>query len=157
MPRQTQWRREFSAPLHALQNELNRLLEEYWNPARVGPGQPPPTDLEPAAWVPALDVIETPQEIIVLADLPGVDPSSIDLSVTGNVLTLRGEKRVGDYPEGSGTVRERLSGAFHRQVSLPGEVNFDGVQAEAHDGVLKVRLPKQEEARRRKIPIQPTS
>jgi HSP20 family protein len=152
MSRSTQWRREFSAPLHALQNELNRLFEEYWNPARVGPGQPP-TDLEPAAWAPAIDVIETPQEVIVMAELPGVDPSSIDLSVTGNVLSLRGEKRAGDIPEGAGPLRERQFGAFHRQVSLPGEVIFEGVQAEAHDGVLKVRLPKQEEARRRTIPI----
>jgi HSP20 family protein len=156
MPRPTQWRREFSAPLHALQSELNRLFDEYWNPSRVGPVQPPPTDIEPAAWIPAVDVIETPQEVIVLAELPGVDPASIDLSVTGNVLSLRGEKRAGDFPDGSGSVRERLFGAFHRQVSLPGEVNFEGVQAEARDGVLKVRLPKQEEARRRKIPIQPT-
>ena len=155
MSRSTQWRREFSAPLHALQNELNRLFEEYWNPARVGPGQAP-TDLEPAAWTPVVDVIETPQEVIILAELPGVDPSSIDLSVTGNVLSLRGEKLGGEIPEGSGAVRERIFGPFHRQISLPGEVNFEGVQAEARDGVLKVRLPKQEEARRRTIPIRPT-
>lgn len=155
MSRPTQWRREFSAPLHTLQNELNRFLEEYWAPARGGPGQPPPTDLEPVAWVPVIDVVETPQEVVIIAELPGVEPSSIDLSVTGNVLSIRGEKHLGDFPEGSGTVRERQFGAFHRQVSLPGEVNFDGIQAEARDGVLKVRLPKQEEARRRKIPIQP--
>jgi len=154
MSRSTQWKREFSVPLHALQNELNRIFEGYWNPGRVGPVQPPPTDLEPAAWTPAVDVIETPQEIIIMAELPGVDPSSIDLSVTGNVLSLRGEKRANDLPEGSGGVRERLFGPFHRQISLPVEVNFEGVQAEARDGVLKVRLPKQEEARRRTIPIQ---
>jgi len=156
MSRSTPWRREFSAPLHALQSELNRLLEEYWNPSRVGPGQVTPTDLDPAAWVPAIDVIETPQEVVITAELPGVDPASIDLSVTGNVLTLRGEKRAGEPAEGTGSVRERQFGAFHRQVSLPGEVNFDSVQADARDGVLKIRLPKQEEARRRKIPIQPS-
>jgi HSP20 family protein len=154
MSRSTQWRREFAAPLHMLQNELNRLFEEYWNPGRVGPGHPP-TDLEPAAWTPALDVIETPQEVIVVAELPGVNPSSIDLSVTGNVLSLRGQKPAGDVPEGSGSVRERVFGAFHRQVSLPADVNFDGAQAEARDGVLKVRIPKQEEARPRTIPIRP--
>jgi HSP20 family protein len=156
MTRSTQWRREFSAPLHALQNELNRLFEEYWNPAsRVGSG-PPPTDLEPIGWSPLLDVIETPQEILLLAELPGVDPATIDLSVTGNVLSLRGEKRAGDNPEGAGSLRERQFGPFHRQVNLPSEVNFDGVQAEVRDGVLKVRLPKQEEARRRTIPIRPS-
>jgi len=156
MSRSTQWRREFSAPLHALQNELNRLLEEYWTPARMGPGQTVPTDLEPAAWLPVIDVIETPQEVIVMAELPGVDPSSIDLSVTGNVLSLRGEKPAGEFSEGTGAIRERQFGPFLRQINLPGEVNFDGVQAEARNGVLKVRLPKQEEARRRKIPIQPS-
>jgi HSP20 family protein len=153
MPRPTQWRREFSAQLFAIQNELNRMFEEYWNPSRVGPGQAPPTDLDPSAWSPAIDVVETPQEVVVLVDLPGVDPSSIDLSVTGNVLSLRGERRPGDIPEGTGSLRERQFGAFHRQVSLPGDVNFEGIKAEAHDGVLKVRLPKQEEARRRTIPI----
>jgi HSP20 family protein len=133
---------------------LNRLFEEYWNPSRVGPGQSP-TDLEPAAWTPVLDVIETPQEVFVLVELPGVDPASIDLSVTGSVLSLRGEKHDSPVAEGSAAVRERVFGSFHRQVSLPGEVNFDGVQAEARDGILRVRLPKQEEAKRRTIPIRP--
>jgi HSP20 family protein len=154
MSRSTQWRREIAAPLHALQTELNRLFEEYWNPSRVGPVQRP-TDLEPAAWTPMIDVIETPSEVVIMAELPGVDPATIDLSVTGNVLSLRGEKQSAEIPEGSGTLRERVFGTFHRQVNLPGEVNFDGVQAEARDGVLKVRLPKQEEARRRTIPIRP--
>jgi HSP20 family protein len=154
MSRSTQWRREFAAPLHALQTELNRLFEEYWSPSRMGQGRP--TDLEPAAWSPVVDVIETPLEVVILAELPGVDPASIDLSVTGNVLSLRGEKKSSEIPEGSGTVRERVFGTFHRQISLPGEVNMEGVQAEARDGVLKVRLPKQEEARRRTIPIRPS-
>jgi HSP20 family protein len=156
MSRSTQWRREFAAPLQALQTELNRLFDEYWAPGRVRPAQPPPTDLEPAAWTPVVDTIETPQEIILMVELPGVDPASIDLSVTGNVLSLRGEKRVSEVPDGTCSTQERQFGAFHRQVSLPGEVNFEGVQAEARHGVLKVRLPKQEEARRRTIPIQTT-
>lgn len=155
MSRSAQWRREFAAPIHALQAELNRLFEEYWTPGRGGTGQSP-TDLTPTAWTPVLDMIETPQEIIILAELPGVDPSTIDLSVTGTVLTLRGEKRSPEIPESSGTLRERSFGPFHRQVTLSGEVNFEGAQAEAHDGVLKVRLPKQEEARRRTIPIRPS-
>jgi HSP20 family protein len=154
MSRSTHWRREFAAPLHALQNELNRLFEEYWSPSRMGSGRP--TDLEPAAWTPVVDVIETPLEVVILAELPGVDPATIDLSVTGNVLTLRGEKKSSEIPEGSGTVRERVFGTFHRQISLPGEVNMEGVLAEARDGVLKVRLPKQEEARRRTIPVRPS-
>ena len=155
MARSAPWRRDLSAPLHVLQSELNRLLEEYLNPARRGPSPAPPMDLEPSAWNPAVDVFETPEEIVVLAELPGVDPKTLDLSLTGNVLTLRGEKQARDIPEGAVVVRERQLGTFHRQVVLSDEVNFDAVQAEAQDGVLKVRLPKKETAKTRTIKIQP--
>jgi HSP20 family protein len=155
MARSNPWRRDLTAPLHVLQSELNRLFEEYINPSRLGPGQAPPVDLEPTAWSPAIDVFETPEEVVILADLPGVDPKTIDLSVTGNVLSLRGEKTARDLPEGAVAQRERQFGAFHRQIALPGDVNFDAAQAEARDGVLKVRLPKQEAARPRTIKIHP--
>ncbi len=156
MARSAQWRRDLSAPLHVIQSELNRLLEEYWNPARLGPNPVSPMDLEPSAWSPALDVFETPEEIVVLAELPGIDPKTLDLSVTGNVLTLRGEKVARDFPaEGAVSVRERQFGPFHRQITLSSKVDFDAIQAEAHDGVLKVRLPKQEAAKPRTIPIRP--
>jgi HSP20 family protein len=155
MARLNPWRRDLTAPLHALQSELNRLFEEYVNPSRLGPGQSPPVDLEPAAWSPAIDVFETPEELVVLAELPGVDPKAIDLSITGNVLSLRGEKAAGDLPEGAVSQRERHFGAFHRQITLPGDVDFDAAQAEVRDGVLKVRLPKQEAAKPRTIKIKP--
>ena len=89
------------------------------------------------------------------AELPGVDPASIDLSVTGNVLTLRGEKRPGEIPEGSRPVRERVFGPFHRQVILPGEVNFEGVQAEARDGVLQGPAPEAGRGPAADDPVQP--
>jgi HSP20 family protein len=154
MTRHTPWRRELSAPFHVLQSELNRLMEEYWNPARLGPSQSPPMDLEPTAWSPAIDVFETADEFVLYAELPGVDPASIDLSVTGNVLSLRGVKVATTPPEGHGAVTERRFGAFHRQITLSNEVNFDAVQAEARHGVLKVRLPKQAAAKPRTIPVQ---
>src|SRR5439155_21146498 len=129
------WRREFSAPLYALQSELNRLFDEYWNPTAAGftTGQAPPMDLEPASWSPALDLVETADAYILTADVPGVDPSSIDLSVTGNVLTLRGVKPAEDANEPTGSLRERQFGPFHRQVLLSGEVNFDAAHAEARN------------------------
>lgn len=147
-------RRDWTTTLNGLQSELNRLFEEYVNP-HLSPTGSSPTDLETAAWTPAVDLVETPEEIILFADLPGVDPSRIDLSVTGTVLNLRGEKPASDVPNGHAAVQERLVGTFHRQVALSSEVNFDAAQAEAHNGVLKVRLPKQEAAKPRTIPIQP--
>jgi HSP20 family protein len=154
MTRQTHWRREFSAPLTMLQNELNRLLEEYWTPSRIGPTQSAPTDLEPAGWSPAVDLFETPEEIVLLAELPGVEPSSIDLSLTGNVLSLRGVKAADEASESHSRARERQFGSFHRQFVLSNEVNFDAAQADSRNGVLRVRLPKQEAAKPRSIPIQ---
>lgn len=155
MPRFAPWRREIAAPLQSLQTELNRLFDEYWNPARFATGgQHPPMDLEPASWSPEVDLVETPDAYLLTAEVPGVEPSSIDLSVTGNVLTLRGVKP-GDEPRDgeAALLRERRFGPFHRQVALSGEVNFDAVQAEARDGVLKIRLPKKETARPRTIPV----
>jgi HSP20 family protein len=149
------WGREIAVPLQALQGELNRLFEEYWDPERpAAPGRSP-TDLDPDAWTPAIDLDETPEELVLRVDLPGVDPSSVDLSLTGSVLTLRGE-RAGPSPEGAESrVRERPSGAFLRHVNLPEHVEFEGVQAECKHGVLTVRLPKPCKDRPRNIPIRP--
>jgi len=155
MARSTQWSREASGPFHLLQNELNRLLEEYLQP-RFGGSDLPPTNIDPTDWTPAVDVYETPDEMIVVAEIPGVDPASIDLALTGDVLTLRGVKEAGDLPESLLQVRERRFGAFHRQIVLPNEVDFDNTQAEAKQGLLKIRLPKRTAAKPRTIPIRPS-
>ena len=147
------WRREFTVPLQALQTELNRLFDEYWSPTRYPAGQAP-MDLEPASWSPAVDLVETAEGFVLTAEVPGVDPATIDLSVTGNVLTIRGVKPA-EEQEATGSLRERQFGPFHRQVALSGEVNFDSVQADARNGVLRIYLPKQEAARPRTIPVQP--
>jgi HSP20 family protein len=154
MARLGPWRREFTAPLHVLQNELNRIFDEYWTPSRFGQGPTPPVDLEPATWSPAVDLIETPDAYVLWAEVPGVDPGSIDLSLTGNVLTLRGTKPAEEDPEPTRPLRERVFGPFHRQVVLNGEVDFEATHAEAHNGVLKIRLPKKEAAKSRSIPVQ---
>ncbi|WP_435019370.1 Hsp20/alpha crystallin family protein [Tundrisphaera sp. TA3] len=149
------WRREFSVPLQTLQGELNRLIEGYWQ-SQGGPASPE-AGVEPdpsSAWTPAIDLVETPTEVILVADLPGVDPTSIDLSLTGSVLSLRGEKAAFDVADPQDRTRERPSGPFHRQIVLTDEVEFDLVQAESKNGVLTVRLPRRVAAKPRSIPIQ---
>jgi HSP20 family protein len=155
MPRSRHWRHDATSAFHLLQHELNRLLEDYLQPARFGGGEPPPTDIDAAAWSPPLDVYETPEEVLIVAEVPGVDPATIDLAITGNVLTLRGIKEPGDLPESLLQGRERVFGAFHRQLSLSSEVDFDKAQADASQGVLKIRLPKRSAAKPRTIPIRP--
>jgi len=155
MPRSGEWRRGAGSPLHILQSELNRLLEDYLQPARYGAAEPPPTDIDPQAWSPAVDVYETNEEMIVVVEVPGVNPASIDLAVTGNVLSVRGSKEPPALPDSVPHLRERRFGAFHRQISVP-DVDFDKAQAEAHDGVLLIRIPKRSAAKPRTIPIRPT-
>jgi HSP20 family protein len=152
MARSTYWRQETSSPFHVLQNEFQRILEEFLQP-RPGASQQPPAEPDRTAWSPAVDVYETPEEMIVVVEVPGVDSASIELAVTGNVLSLRGTKQAGDLPEPMLQVRERRLGAFHRQITLPNEVDFDNAQAEANQGILKVRLPKRSAAKPRTIPI----
>jgi HSP20 family protein len=152
MSRSTYWRQAASSPLHLLQNEFHRILEEYLQP-RPGGAEPPPAHPDRTAWNPAVDVYETPEETIVVVEVPGVDSASIELAVTGNVLSMRGVKQAGDLPEAMLQVRERKLGAFHRELTLPNEVDFDNAQAEAIQGVLRVRLPKRSSAKPRTIPI----
>jgi len=149
------WRREFSAPLNALQGELNRLIAQYRNLGPIGPTPSPAdaTEIDPTAWVPAVDLVESAESIVLWADVPGVDPASIELAVTGRVLTLKGEKPPLESGQGRSHTLERPYGPFHLQVTLPSEVDVEQIAAEARDGVLRVTLPKSEAVRPRTIPI----
>ncbi|MGP0063634.1 MAG: Hsp20/alpha crystallin family protein [Isosphaeraceae bacterium] len=155
MPGSSQWRREATNAFQLLQHELNRLLDSYLQPTGFRGPESPPTDLEPTAWSAPVDVYATPEELMIVVEVPGVVPASIDLTVTGNVLTLRGVKETTGLPEAFLQVRERLFGTFHRQISLPSEVDFEKADADIEHGVLKIRLPKRFEAQPRTIPIRP--
>ncbi len=156
MARSTPWRRESFIPFNFLQHELARVLEDYFQQEGRGGGQSPPTDLEPSGWNPQIDVYETPEETIVVAELPGVDPTKIELSISGNLLILRGVKEIGELPEAQLQVRERRFGTFLRQIMVPNDVDFDSAQADAKNGVLTVRMPKRRAAQPRTIPIRPS-
>ncbi len=155
MARSSQWRREPFVPFSFLQNELARLLEDYLQPEGRGGGHGTPTDLEPTGWSPLVDVYETPEETIVVAEIPGVDPTKVELSITGNLLILRGVKETGELPESQLQVRERRFGSFLRQIMVSSDVDFDAAQADARNGVLTIRLPKRKAAKPRTIPIRP--
>jgi HSP20 family protein len=106
-----------------------------------------------AAW-PRLDLAETEKDVTVTAELPGVNPKELEINVTGNVLTIRGEKKdereekTHDYH-----YIERQYGCFHRSVQLPTSVESDKVAATYKDGVLTIKMPKHPEARAKKITV----
>lgn len=156
MPRPNPWRREVSVPFSFLQNELIRFLEDYLQTDGRGGNQPPSTDLEATGWSPLVDVYETPEETLVIAEIPGVDPAKVELSVTGNLLILRGVKEASELPETQLQSRERRFGTFLRQVMVSSDLDPDAAQADANNGVLRIRLPKRRSARPRTIPIRPT-
>jgi HSP20 family protein len=104
---------------------------------------------------PAFDLSENDDEFVVKAELPGVDPKEVDINLTGNLLTIKGEKR-GENEERNGNYHriERTYGSFSRSFQLPCEIRKDEVTATYKDGVLDLRLPKAEEAKRKTLKIE---
>ena len=108
-----------------------------------------------SGWVPAMDVVETPEAVLVSAEIPGIDPSTIDVSVSGDYLELRGEKPDEQLPEKTSWYRfERTVGSFRRTLYLPMPVDADGIEAHERHGLLTIKLPKRPEVLPRKISIQ---
>jgi HSP20 family protein len=106
------------------------------------------------AWSPSLDLSESEKEITVRAEIPGVDPENIDIAVSGNVLTISGEKKE-EYEERSQSVfrAERRFGSFRRSVALPDFVDTEHVSADYDKGVLTIHLAKSEKDVARRIPV----
>jgi HSP20 family protein len=106
------------------------------------------------AAAPALDVHQTPDEIVVTAALPGVKPDDVDITITGQTLSIRGEMKADEtINRDQYLYRERRYGTFHRQLQLPVRVQGDAASADFEDGVLTLRIPKAEEVKPRQIQV----
>ena len=105
-------------------------------------------------FIPNVDLVETDESVSVLVDLPGVDPERVEILLAGNMLTVKGERPV-PASGSSDTVhrRERPSGAFYRSLPLPVAVDPERVRAEAHGGVLTIKLSKSEKVKARHIHV----
>ena len=103
----------------------------------------------------ALDVTENPDEFIVKASVAGVNPDDLEITYNNNVLTIKGEvKAEKETEEKHYLVRERSYGTFSRSFSLPSNIKADAIQASHENGVLTLHLPKAEEAKPKRIPVQ---
>ena len=108
-------------------------------------------------WAPRVDVEETDKDIVVKADLPGVDPKAVEISVEGGILTVRGEKKeVKDEKQKNYHRVERFTGIFYRAIPLPPGVDADKMSATSTNGVVTITIPKKPEAQPKKIPLKPT-
>jgi len=105
-------------------------------------------------WTPSLDVSETKNDLIVKTEIAGVDPKDVDISLSGDTLTIKGEKKQEKEEKEEGYhLMERSYGSFSRSVRLPVEVDQDKVKASYKNGVLKITLPKSEKMRAKEIKV----
>jgi HSP20 family protein len=105
-------------------------------------------------WLPSLDVAETKNEIVVKAEVPGMEPKDIDISLSDGLLTIKGEKKQEkEEKEENYHLVERSYGSFTRSIRLPNEVQSDKISASYKNGVLKVVLPKSEESKKKEVKI----
>jgi HSP20 family protein len=103
---------------------------------------------------PAVDVKETETEFIVKAEMPGIDQEDLSVSLTGDVLTISGEKKEEKEEKGENLFRiERSFGSFSRSLTVPVEIQEDKIEAKYRDGVLTLRLPKAESTKKKSIDI----
>jgi HSP20 family protein len=141
------WQRRWD-PFRDFQREVGRLFEslepvQHW---RVPRGVPP------------INLYDSGEQYILTAQLPGVGPDEVDLSITGETLTIRGDrKRAEGIAEESYRRQERQFGRWTRTVTLPDRVNITNVSASFANGVLTVTLPKAEDAKPRQISVTPAS
>ena len=108
----------------------------------------------PRSWALALDVFETEEAFNVKASLPGINPDDLEITLTDNVLTIRGEMtRVQDLDESQWHLRERRYGSFQRSITLPTPVDAENIEASYEDGVLSLDIPKVEEVKPKRIAV----
>jgi HSP20 family protein len=139
-------RSDFFGDLTDMQQEMNRLFDEFFGERRAG--------VTEGQWMPAVDVSETDTELMVRAELPGMTHDDIEVNLQDNVLTLKGEKKQEKKEDKENFHRlERSYGSFTRSFSLPAGVTQEDIKASFKDGILKVSLPKTEEVKPKKIAI----
>ena len=125
----------------SLRDEMNRLFERAFDDV-------PLTQWQPSAnWGLAVDVVENDDTFIVKASVPGMNPDDLDITISDNVLTIKGEYKSDE------TISEEKYRSFGRSISLPMSVNADNVEASYESGVLTLTVPKAEEVKPRRITI----
>ena len=130
-----------------LRREMDRLWEDYFGAGRRG--------LQPMAeWAPAVDVSETGDRIVIKAEVPGIEVKDIDISLSGDVLTIKGEKKSErEETKEDYHLVERSCGSFFRSLKLPAAVEVDKIEAIYEKGVLTVTCPKKEGVKPKTIEI----
>lgn len=137
-------REDFFDPFVTFRREMDRMFDDFFGGGTLRQAH--------AGWqalTPAVDIDETDKEMVITAELPGVSDKDVEVSLAGDILTIKGEKRSErEEKNGDSTYMERRFGSFSRSVRLPFEVKDERVDAKFKDGVLTIHLPKPAELQR---------
>ncbi len=129
-----------------LRESIDKLFEEFTTRR--------PRTAVPAVWPPAVEVGEDANEVVVRAELPGIDPQKVDITVTEDTLTIKGEAKAEQQEKGRNYyVRELRYGSFVRSMALPGQVQRDQAKASYKNGILEIRVPKSERTKPKTVKI----
>jgi len=133
--------------VQTLQDRVNRMFDDFFRSDFV-------FDSAMGTWYPPVNIVEQEKELVLEAELPGVKKDDVQIEVKGNILHLKGEKKISrEVNEENYRLRELRTGTFNRTFTLPNEVDPEKVKAEYKDGVLRITLPKVEAAIPRRIQI----
>lgn len=111
--------------------------------------------VETSHWAPAVDIKEEPTRFVLLADIPGVDPKEIEISMENGILTIKGERAATCAEESEGYTRvERSKGSFYRRFALPDTADAHKITAEGRHGVLRIFIPKRDKSAAKKIKVE---
>ena len=134
----------------SLHDRINRLFEDVWG----GERGKLPSLLGERMWSPALDMYETDKDVVVKAELPGLKAKDVDISVDGDMLTIKGDRKFEEEVKEENFYRlERRYGSFERVIPLPADVKKDAIKASYKNGILEVHLPKEEEAKPKRLKV----
>jgi HSP20 family protein len=132
---------DFPAGLRVFQDTVNRLLSDQATTSRP--------------WAPSVDILETQNDLVLKADVPGIEQKDIDIQIENGTLTLKGERKFEKQEDNKGFHRmERSYGSFVRYFTLPDTVDTEHVKADYQNGVLTITLPKKEIAKPKAIKVQ---
>lgn len=134
-------------------DEMNRLLkaaDRGWVPAHDEE-----SNVATSQWMPAVDIREQSERFVIEADLPGVPPEAIEVTMDNGILSIKGERQAPADPQSEAYRRiERVSGSFHRRFSLPESADGEGITAASKHGLLEIVIPKKQATGTRRISVQ---
>lgn len=134
--------------LVTLRERMNRLFED----AFTSRGEE--KDLVASSWSPSVDIYETENEIVLTAEVPGVDEKNIEIKLEDNTLSLKGDRNFEKETKEENYHRiERAYGSFYRSFTLPRNVDQDNIKAESENGILRITMPKKPELKPKKVKI----